>query len=179
MPGCAAEMFVAKCGRGDNFRPTECAACARLYMADDRLSDAGCPALRDRIPQSEGSVRYALPAPAALRLHPTPAQLLLPRRVSGAPRPHSGGRPALCEPAMRCSGAVQVLAAPGSGRVEWTEAQAACVLPRSDAGRALVGLDGLAGAVGKWLMPWSGFDWQGAGRYQAGGAEVVLARLPT
>lgn len=54
VPGCAAEMFVAKCGRGDNFRPTECAACARLYMADDRLSDAGCPArtvypsLRDR-----------------------------------------------------------------------------------------------------------------------------------
>lgn len=31
--------------------------------------------------------------------------------------------------------------------MEWADAQAACMLPRSDTGRALIGLDGLAGAV--------------------------------
>ena len=77
---------------------------------------------------------------------PTPAQLLRASQWSAAAALKSAD-PALCEPAMRCSGAVQVLAAPGSGRAEWSEAQAACVLPRSAAGRALIGLDGLAGTV--------------------------------
>lgn len=77
---------------------------------------------------------------------PTPAQLLRASQWSAAAALASADR-TLCAPAMRCSGAVQVLAAPGSGRVEWADAQAACMLPRSDTGRALIGLDGLAGAV--------------------------------
>lgn len=77
---------------------------------------------------------------------PTPAQLLRASQWSAAAALASAD-PALCQPALRCSGAVQILAAPGSGRAEWSEAQAACVLPRSATGRSLVGLDGLAGAV--------------------------------
>lgn len=77
---------------------------------------------------------------------PTPAQLLLAGQWSAAAALKAAD-PALCGPAMRCSGAVQVLAAPGSGRAEWSAAQAACILPKSDAGRALIGLEGLAGAV--------------------------------
>ena len=93
-------------------------------------------------------MRYALLALLLCACIPTPAQLLRASQWSAAAALKAAD-PALCEPAMRCSGAVQVLAAPGSGRVEWADAQAACVLPRSDAGRALVGLDGLAGAVGE------------------------------
>lgn len=77
---------------------------------------------------------------------PTPAQLLRASQWSAAAALASAD-PALCEPSMRCSGAVQILAAPGSGRPEWSEAQAACVLPRSAAGRSLINLDGIAGAV--------------------------------
>lgn len=94
-------------------------------------------------------MRSALPALLALvfcACIPTPAQLLRASQWSAAAALKSAD-PALCEPALRCSGAVQVLAAPGSGRVEWADAQAACMLPRSDTGRALVGLDGLTRTV--------------------------------
>lgn len=91
-------------------------------------------------------MRYALLALLLCACIPTPAQLLRASQWSAAAALKSAD-PALCEPALRCSGAVQVLAAPGSGRVEWADAQAACVLPRSAAGRALVGLEGLAGSV--------------------------------
>lgn len=77
---------------------------------------------------------------------PTPAQLLRASQWSAAAALASADR-TLCAPAMRCSGAVQVLAAPGSGRAEWSEAQQACVLPRPTPGRALIGLEGVAGAV--------------------------------
>ena len=76
----------------------------------------------------------------------TSSQLLRASQWSAAAALASAD-PAMCHPAIRCSGAVQVLAAPGSGRAEWSEAQAACVLPRPAAGRALVGLEGIAGAV--------------------------------
>lgn len=77
---------------------------------------------------------------------PTSAQLLRAGQWSAAAALASADR-ALCHPAMRCSGAVQILAAEGAGRAEWAEARTTCALPRPAAGAALIGLEGVAGAV--------------------------------
>ena len=76
----------------------------------------------------------------------TSSQLLRAGQWSAAAALASADR-SMCVPAMRCSGAVQVLAAEGAGRVEWQEAAKACVLPRPAVGSALIGLEGVAGAV--------------------------------
>ena len=76
----------------------------------------------------------------------TSSQLLHAGQWSAAAALASADR-SMCVPAMRCSGAVQVLAAEGAGRVEWQETAKACVLPRPAVGSALIGLEGVAGAV--------------------------------
>ena len=76
----------------------------------------------------------------------TSSQLLRAGQWSAAAALASADR-SMCVPAMRCSGAVQVLAAEGAGRVEWQETAKACVLPRPAVGSALIGLEGVAGAV--------------------------------
>lgn len=91
-------------------------------------------------------MRYALLALLLCACIPTPAQLLRAGQWSAAAALASADR-SMCVPAMRCSGAVQVLAAEGAGRAEWQEVAAACVLPRPTPGRALIGLEGVAGAV--------------------------------
>lgn len=91
-------------------------------------------------------IRVALAAILLSGCSVTSAQLLRAGQWSAAAALASADR-AMCAPALRCSGAVQILAAEGAGRAEWADASAACVLPRPAAGTALIGLEGVAGAV--------------------------------